>query len=208
MGLKRTLDSFQTCTDKLDELEVLLICDTDDPTLEKVIALTNQYAMSILVMVREKSDFFCRDYYEWAIKKSRGGNIWCFNDDCYILTPHWDTLVKQATINRLIYLVDVWDSTHDDLKWFPRFPIVSRAAIDAVGWLYHPTITMWGADTILYQVYKEAGCVVDCLHVRLQHDHLPSKRFKDAYDKDKANGVFPVPVLNDIENLKRARDGK
>jgi glycosyltransferase involved in cell wall biosynthesis len=206
VGLQKTLDSFENMTDKLDELEMLLVMDKDDPTKDMVQELINKYHYSVIALVRDRSEHFCRDYYNWGAAKSKGKNIMMFNDDCTMLTKGWDTIIKKKVGSRQVYLVDLWDSTHEDLNSFPRFPMLSRKAYEAQGFFFHPTIRMWGTDVIVYKTFEAAGAVVECHEVELFHDHMPSRRFADMYEQDKKNGVFPVPVLDEIAAIATAKE--
>jgi glycosyltransferase involved in cell wall biosynthesis len=205
-GLKKTLDSFQNTTDNLNGLEVILVCDTDDESLHLVEKVIDKYPYNIMALVRPRSDHFCRDYQNWGASKSSGQNILCWNDDCWVKTPHWDTIIKEKVGTRRVYMVDCMDSTHEELYSFPRFPIISRAAYEAAGSIYYPQIRMWGADRVIYDLYKAADCIIKCHEVWFQHDHLPSKRFYDIYAEDYRNKVFPVDILNEVEALKKAKE--
>jgi hypothetical protein len=204
-GLKHCLTKFFDLTKNLDKVEFLLVLDTDDPDLEKIFTFVNTMAMRIKCYVRSRSEYHGRDYVNWGMNKATGENLWVFNDDAYVQTLYWDDLIKDAIGSRKVYMVDTWCSDHEDIHSFPRFPLVSREAYNAVGFFFFPEVRMWGADAVLFDMYKQADAVIPCHGVRVQHDHVPSKRFWDIYEQDKKNGVFPVPALDELIRLKEAR---
>jgi hypothetical protein len=58
----------------------------------------------------------------------------------------------------------------------------------------------------LFDLYKKAGCVIKCHEVRVQHEHMPSRRFYMMYEEDKKAGVFPVPGLDEQQMLIKAKE--
>ena len=205
-GLKRLLDSLVETTFNLDDIEVFLVMDQDDTTMEQAFELTNQYAMSIYIMAVKQSDHFNRDYMNFAASKCHGKNLWMLNDDAVIETKWWDSIIKIAVGGRQVYMVDTWCTDHEELHSFPRFPMVSRLAMEAVGFVFYPQIRMWGADAVLFDLYKKAGCVVECHQVKVAHEHMPSKRFYDMYAEDVKNKVFPIGGLEELNKLKKAKE--
>lgn len=205
-GLKTLLDSLVKTTVDLDSVEVLLVMDKDDHELERAFELTNQYALSIYVLVVNKSDNFSRDYMNFGASKAHGENLWMMNDDVVIETAGWDVKVKEAIGTRKVYCVDTWCTDHEEIHSFPRFPMVSRKAYETLGFVFYPQIRMWGADAVLFDLYKKAGCVIECHDVKVEHLHMPSRRFYMMYEEDKKAGVFPIGGLEELDKLKKAKE--
>ena len=206
-GLKDTLDSLLRNTRNLRELEVLLIMDRDDQDLEKIFALCEDYAFNITCYVRPRTKgHFCDDYYNWGAEKTKGENIMMFNDDALILTPHWDDIVLTAIGERVVYMLSFMDSTYHDGKLsYPKFPMVSRRAYEALGCFFHPEIRMWGADNWLYSVHKEAGTIIECHQIEIQHNHVLNPQFGEWFEINKKETPFPYVINRQVVQLLEAR---
>lgn len=216
-GLLVTLGAFDLFTSNKKAFEVLLVVDNDDKDFETYKRISKQYGYDIKVLQVAKSDYFCRDYYNYGVLQSVGENILVFNDDCYVQTNKWDDLIRaRIEVNKHfngVYLVSLMDSTFYDTPEhpFPRFPMISRKAIDAVGFFFFPQIRMWPADKAIWDLYKTVGCVITCHQVKLQHDHNynhdtdPNKnRMLRLLQKDREEGVFPINASEESKRLVEA----
>lgn len=206
-ALTATLNSLLTCTRHLRQLEVLLVLDQDDACLEQTFALCDDYAMNLSCLVRPRTNgFFCQDYYNWGASKATGDNIMMFNDDACFVTQDWDVLAKEAIGTRQVYMLSFMDSTYHDGKLsYPKFPMVSRRAYEAVGYFFHPKIRMWGADNWLFCVHKEAGTIIDCHNVHIMHDHIQSEQFSEWFKINELEMKFPIDINFEAERLLEAR---
>lgn len=205
-GLRVTLGAFNLFTVHRDRLEVILVVDDDDNDALFYHGLKGRYGFDIRVLLVKPTDNFSDGYYNAAARLTRGSHIWAFNDDCYIQTNKWDDIVRDKIAKcpqfKGHYLVDILDSTRvcgSNGVAFPRFPMISRKAVDVVGFFFFPQVRNWPADKCIWDLYNTVGCVVPCNEVKIQHDHNfdhvgdPSKsRFLRILNEDKANGVFPV----------------
>lgn len=217
-GLRTAIGSFQLFTAKPELFEMRLMVDDNDPDISKYIGLTKEYNLQIFIHLVKPSDNFNADYYNAHIKHCRGKNIMAFNDDCYIQTNKWDDIVRKKIAENKqfngIYFVDVWDSTRfgmdkgENRIEFPRFPIISRKAVDVVGFFFFNQHRNWPADKVVWNLYTSVGCVIKCHEVKLQHDHNfdhtgdPTKsRFLRILNEDIANGVFPIDARPQCQAL-------
>lgn len=217
-GLKTALGAFQLFTAKPELVEIRLMVDRGDMDTDKYIALSGKYDIQIFVHLVEPSDNFNKDYYNAHMKYCRGKNIMAFNDDCYVQTNKWDDIVRQKIAEhpefKGIYLVDIWDSTRfgndsEGKKFeFPRFPMISRKAVDIAGFFFFPQMRNWPADKVVWNLYTSVGCIIKCHEVKLQHDHNfdhtgdPTKsRFLRILNEDIANGVFPIDARPQCQAL-------
>lgn len=216
-GLLVTLGAFDLFTSNKKAFEVILVVDNDDNDLETYKRISKQYGYDIKVLQVAKSDYFCRDYYNYGVSQSSGANVMVFNDDCYIQTNKWDDLIRERIdANKHfngVYFVSLLDSTYYDIKEypFPKFPMLSRKAIDAVGFFFFPQIHMWPADKAIWDMYRTVGCVITCHDVQMQHDHNynhdtdPRKnRLLRLLEKDKEDGVFPINANAESKRLVEA----
>lgn len=211
-GLRITLGAFNLFTAQRDKFEVILVVDDDDPDASFYIKLKGKFGYSIRVMIVKRSDNFCRDYYNAGANIALGTNILMFNDDCYMQTYGWDDIVRfKVEANKHfngIYLVDMMDSTHDNNVVYPKFPLISRKAVELLGFFFFPQVRMYPADKCIWDLYKGVGCVITAHEIKMQHnhnyDHLndPSKsRMMRILEEDKANGVFPVNATEEAKKL-------
>ncbi len=221
-GLKITLGAFELFTKQKDKFEVLLLVDNNDPDMSKYLELCKNYELKIFVHFVNPSDNFSNDYYNFGLTLVRGNNILVYNDDCYMQTYGWDDIVRRKIAEQPqmngIYLVDIWDSTRvceANGKEFARFPMISRKAVDAVGFFFVPTVRQYPADYVIWSIYQMVGCIIPCHEVKMQHDHNydhvndPSKcRFMRILEEDKANGVFPIHADDYINKLAEAINAK
>jgi hypothetical protein len=204
-GLRITLGAFELFTANKDGLEVILVADDDDKDLFSYMELTGKYSYDVTTYAVPRTDNFCESYYNFGARKAVGTNIMMFNDDCYVTTNGWDDIIRKKIeahpkLNG-IYLVSLMDSTYYDIKehLFPRFPMISKKAVDAIGFFFFPQVRMWPADKCIYDLYKAVGCIITCHEVKLQHDHIydhkgdaSKSRMQRIMEEDIAKGVFPI----------------
>lgn len=219
-GLRVTLGAFELFTAQKDKLEVILIADNDDPDLIKYNIIGRDYTYDIMAYGVPRTDNFCESYYNFGARKAVGTNIMVFNDDCYVQTNEWDDIVRRRIAENPqfngVYLVSLMDSTYYDEKdlEFPRFPMISKKAVETIGFFFFPQVRMWPADKCIHDLYKAVGCVITCHKVKLQHDHIyddkdaSKSRMGRIMEEDIKNGVFPVNGNEQARQLLRAINEK
>lgn len=170
--LKQMLDAFERTTRNKDTIEVLLA--TDEQRADIPYNISQQgYTYSIRCYERPKTDNFIVGYYNWLADRSTGDNIWAFNDDAFVITQDWDVKILDKICSKKIYMVETFDSTRKQYNHnFPCFPIVSRDAVNIVGYFFHPRVRMYPADILLHQFYLKCGCVIDALDIYIVHNHI------------------------------------
>lgn len=189
-NLTTFLDSIERTTRDKSNIELLLAIDEGRGDIPHNIS-KQQYSFSITCYERPKTDHFVRDYYNWLANKSTGNNIWTLNDDAFIVTQDWDTKILEKIGNRSIYLIDVNDSSKAQYgHTFCHFPIISRTAVNIVGFFFIPRIRMYPADMLIYDFYKKADCVIDANDIYLVHNHIhesddSKKRLLEIFEEDK-----------------------
>jgi glycosyltransferase involved in cell wall biosynthesis len=213
-GLKRFFNSLERTTKRKDRLEVLIAVDDDDEQLKEICEATSKYSFDIQIYLTQRTDNFSDDYYNFLSSKANGRNIWACNDDIWIRTDGWDNLIRQA-IKRVgwsIYMVDVNDSTRfhkETNQVWPCFPMVSKEAIDVMGFLFYPQIRVYPADKVIYQLFLNIVRVIECLDVEVVHDHIPEtspakSRLMRLFLEDKASGALNVNITKELSSLLRA----
>lgn len=218
-GLLVTLGCFELFTHDKKALEIILVVDIGDKDIVSYKRLQRRYSYDIRVLEVEHTDDFCRGYYNKGASEACGENIMVFNDDCYVHTTKWDLRILERIQNNAhfngVYLVSLMDSTFNDTPEmpFPRFPMISKKAVDTIGFFFYPQVRMYPADKVIYDLYKAVGCVITCHDVKLQHDHVythnpKGDRFMRILQEDRANGVFPVNATEEHRKLHKAITGE
>jgi hypothetical protein len=210
-GLRKAFSAFEEYTSDLTKLEVILVMDDDDPGVEDVRKIAELAAFTVKVFVVQKSEWVSQAYINYGCKQATGDVIMLFNDDCYMVTPEWDLLIEKRAGERKVWFMSLYDSTYDDdpderAGGFAKFPCVSRKAYEAVGFMLYPQIRSWGADNVCDKMYRLARCYLMCHEVRIQHDHVPTDRFNEGFEKDKQAGIFPIIMDHEVHRLKKAKE--
>ncbi len=165
--LKGLLASISKATADTSRIECLVAVDADDSeSVNASEGLKNQYPW-LTVVVGERQDNFSDGYYNRLANLSTGRYVQALNDDVEFVTPHWDRIA--------ITVLKDYQERHPDgiLYGFPAdsgygyacFPLLSRQAVDAMTWFFHPEFSCWGADIHLHEIYSLAERVL----------HLPYK---------------------------------
>ena len=189
------------------QIEVLLAYDDDDEITQKTID-TMHYDW-IKPLKRKQGKSMSVDYQNWMYKFSKGEFIFILNDDCQIKTEHWDKIAYERfldffknknAVDRVIY-----GRTSDPGKWsrlpvlpFSFFPIVSREAVEILGYVMHPMCGGWGTDVHLWQVYNGVDRIVDMNDIHI--DHIGGCNIKDNANMSMINWskyLGPMPDLID-----------
>ena len=204
-GLRLTLGAFNLFTAQREKLEVILVCGDDDQDVMFYNNLRGKFGFRIRVLAVARTENFCEGYYNAGARLAVGDNILVFNDDCYMQTYGWDDIIRvKVEANKHfngIYLVNMLDSSYHNEGTcpFPKFPMISRKAVELLGFFFFPQVRMWPADKVIWDLYSKVGCVITAHEIKLQHNHNydhqgdPKKnRMFRILEEDKANGVFPV----------------
>lgn len=169
-SLQRLLQSLEFTTTYKQDFELLIIIDNDDtPTRNylETILNTKQYPnINIKIISRERSDYLNRDYYNYGAQYAQGDFLWAIGDDVEFKVINWDVRI----INHLngfisnktdkIICAGIRDNTpkpKPSLPMFPCFPLISKEAFKAVGYLLSPNVPTWGADYLIYLLYNGAN---------------------------------------------------
>jgi len=168
--LKDLFDSIQANTKHLNGIEVLIRFDIDDPTLQQ-----NEDLIT--------SPYYGFKRYGWADSrvnnidvetnklalKSKGKYVFVLNDDCVVTNRDWDYYVWNQLEDYLEDKKDgvVYGRTIDNScdkvnhKMYASFPIISRKAIDILGFFVHNEFVGLGGDVAIYRVYEALNRIVD-----------------------------------------------
>jgi hypothetical protein len=178
-----TMRSIYQNTTRKKNLEIIVIAnEADSITIEyatRTIAGYSQH-MDCRLLTRPYSEALNRDYYNWGADQSTGDLVWTFADDLVIVAPDWDTVVQREVDSFMakhpdgIFCVSIRDNTPPPshrLPKFPCFPMLTRQAIQALGWMLHPKPNNWGVDYINYVIFSGLDRMLN-IHDRNYINHI------------------------------------
>ena len=165
------------------DLEILVIADDGDTATQEYVkaGMSAFPGIGIKMLTRPWSDHSNRDYYNWAADQSTGDLIWVFADDLMICVNNWDLMLDTVVSNYQkahpdnVFCVSVRDNTPPPshrLPKFPCFPMFTRPAMAALGWILHPKPKNWGVDYINYKIFGPPLNRICELHDRNYINHV------------------------------------
>ena len=168
----RTIESIFTHTYQKRDIEIVVVCDNDDPVSQAYVkdAIYKWPALSMRLLTRERTEFSNRDYYNWAADQAFGDLIWIFADDLEIVKFNWDVVIwegyQQAKRSRTdnVFCLSIKDNTpvpRHDMPKFPCFPMFTRECRAFFGWWLHPVPPNWGVDYICYQIMNPSRSIIN-----------------------------------------------
>ena len=189
-------------TSNLNNVELLFAADKDDlATQDNVINLIKKYnQLKIRVFVRNRSIFLNRDYYNWLAGFADGDFYWVIGDDVIFRFKGWDSYIQRRIEDYLIdkkdriICVGASDDTpkpNDSLPHFPCFPILSKEAVRAMGYVLPPEIPTWGADYIIYELYRRVGrLLIISEYIFLSHISYHTKKVPEDKISKRVGEIF------------------
>ena len=190
------IKSILTTTTNLNNVELLFAVDKDDlRSQDNINDLISKYKqLKIRVFIRNRSIFLNRDYYNWLAGFADGDFFWVIGDDLLFSYGGWDVYIERKINDYLIdkkdriICVGAADDTprpSDRLPHFPCFPMLSKEAVKAIGFVLPPEIPTWGADYLIYELYRRVGrLLIIGEYVFLRHiSHHTKKINEDGVSK-------------------------
>lgn len=175
--LRGLLCSIQRTTLHKDEIEVLIIYDEDDAATDAISGdLPGQFPeFSVRMFKTKRSVNFSRDYYNRLAKEAQGRYLIALNDDAEFVTHDWDQLAIEA-IGRFrnhhpdeIFYGWINDNIRERIQGACCFPMLSRPAVDVLGYFFNESFNTWGADIWLYTLFEKARRIV---RLPMQINHI------------------------------------
>lgn len=179
--LENLLKSIAKNTKNINETETWIALDWDDSnSIKNIKRLSKTYPFSQFI-VTERQNNLSEGYYNKLTKVSTGRFIQVLNDDCEFATLYWDEIAIEVLNKYQKTISDgiVYGKVQDEGYYYSCFPLLSRQAVDAMGWFFHPEMTAWGADIHLYEVYSKANRVIDMPYNINHISHHSGKRKRD-----------------------------
>lgn len=157
--LKKLLESIELNT--ILPYEVLVGVDSDD--VDSIAAIDDLSRKNIRFIVSERTPNLTTRLNELA-KLSTAPYVFVLNDDCEIQNHGWDVRAKRVLdkYGPIVY-GRTRDNSIDKISYgeYASFPIISREAIDKLGFFMDESYGNHGADVIAYRVFQSAGKVFD-----------------------------------------------
>jgi hypothetical protein len=168
----RTIAGIWSHTTNKNDVEVIVVCDNDDGVSPKYVqdAIQKWPALNIRMLMRDRTEFSNRDYYNWAGEQAQGELLWIFADDLELVKFNWDVVVWEAYQayktgrEDNCFCFSIMDNTPPPsarLPKFPCFPMFTRESQKLFGWLLHPAPPNWGADYITYKIFQPLDRLIE-----------------------------------------------
>lgn len=141
------------------DYEVLIGCDSDD------LITYNSYQSELHKF--ENVRFFFKErnpnlheYINYLVSQGTGKYVFGLNDDCELVNELWDKKALEALdkFGPLCYGV-TQDNSIDKVgpADYASFPIISRAAINRLGFFMEQGFGNHGSDVVTHRIYSNAG---------------------------------------------------
>jgi hypothetical protein len=226
--LKRFIQALDFSTSNIFDVEVVIRCDIDDlPTTTYLNNINQQSPLGYNVIAGVRPFSLNASINELAAA-AKGKYIFVLNDDAEVHTPDWD----QVALNYF----DEYKSKHnikDDIlygltsdtsadkpvgKTYASFPIISRQAVQALGYFMDPRFVGLGGDSGIYRVYQAIDRVVEMPNLIVDHvfhDTIfkvmaPDRTAAEMRANTYANPIdpFTIDITDSVQRLKNYIDFK
>ena len=204
--VKMFLDSVERTTRKKSRIEVLFAIDEGKTDIIDFVEKQG-YTFPTIFFERPSTSNFSNDYYNWLANRSNGDNIWACNDDIRIRTGWWDDKIREK-IDRhqwSIYLVDTKESTRGKINHgFCCFPIISRRAVNELGFFFYPQIRVYPADKIIYELFQNIDRVIDAQDVIINSKYVSedkNPRMWKIFQEDLKAGLIEINITPEVIKL-------
>ena len=191
--LSNFLDSIVKTTTNINEIEVIVGLDWDDPTVPSSLAAIDAHPFTVPVVGNRPVNLI-HALNALAVRAS-GFYLYILNDDVVFLTSAWDTIAWDTLstycknhMDGIIYDGIIYGRTHDlsidkdkDGK-YAAFPIISKKACEILGFCIPTEFYSLGGDVAAYRIYEAVDRVVD-LDITL--DHVLHRTIEQVIHPDK-----------------------
>lgn len=235
MQRERLLKSIQDTISDSRETEIIFVIDNDDMDTEiNLDHLIKKFrGLNIVYYKRNRSIMLNMDYYNWGAGHAIGKYIWIIGDDVVFQERNWDTYISPIIETYLadkpdrVVCVSAKDNTPVPSKAmpkFPCFPILTKEAIAAMGFALPSNVPTWGADFVLYKIYKGVDRLLEIFdktflnhisyHTKQVGEDAISKRIGTIFNQLKmrreynTDRIIAEDVPRHIEFLKNVIEGR
>lgn len=208
--IAKLCQSIRDTASDISRIEVLVAIDEDDRTSMRAVPGLEDSFPFVRFYAGKHQKNFSSGYYNPLAEMSRGRFVQLMNDDVEFLTPKWDRLaletLDQYTETRpdKICLGEPNDDTGavDCGKPYACFPVLSREAINAMGYAQNPGYTTWGADTHLARVFRSLDRAVS-LPFALKHTCPQNKTRRRDGHYSRLRGLARYPWVEVVLDTGR-----
>lgn len=198
--LSNLIESIVNNTQELNNTEIIIIYDNDDnSTIQVKENLLSRFGnrINLVFHSRERSYNMSNDYYNYASNNiAQGKYLIAVNDDTRFIKHSWDIEAIKKIDKYLENKPDgIFYGITDDREverkrnehyWFSCFPLVSKKAVEALGFFFDPFIWKDGADWDLLALYKNIERALDLrTEIIIEHISVRSgRRGRDVLDEE------------------------
>jgi len=218
--LELLIESIIKNTNKMEDIEIHFGVDIDDlVTIDLVSKLKIKYSKYNLELhVRERGNSVVNHYINWmAVSFCVGEYIIGLNDDCLFKTKGWDI----KSYNKLYeYLKDKPDGIVlglvEDMEIYrikenkniaSDFPLISKKAVDVLGFFLNPDYLNCGADDDICILYKAIDRLLDLRDcIVIQHWPPEFKGLDNGYSFVNDGSNVKVEVISITKNKFRVNN--
>jgi hypothetical protein len=157
-------------------VEILVAYDNDDKKTHLYIQkLNRRFGSLVKFYSKQRSNMLNRDYFNWLQRFSNGTFLITCHDDCRFLTQSWDQILanklKGYLSNKVDYIVYANSA----------FPVISRNAVEILGYTVHPDFPSWGAGRYLERLFQSLNRLMPLSEIVIDHiSYHTGKREKDV----------------------------
>jgi hypothetical protein len=202
----RLLNNIRTTAKDLSRIEAVIIVDEDDAALPYYRDF--QFVdLFISLVIQPRTPRLAEDYINKQARESEAKYIWPLNDDCLIATKHWDEIIREKAKESKsgIFYGRARGSNHminyTGQDPSSGFPLLSKKAVDTLGFFFFPHIESYGSEGALYWIFANMPGAV--LELGVEVDHHGGRNIKDETQRDLRKNEFNRP--NSQGHIKRAR---
>ena len=157
-------------------LEFLIRIDTDDEETINGLKNVHNFFPNVYIFTSTRPDNLHVTLNKLA-QEATGEFLFVMNDDVEFETLYWDKKIAEQIHTHLKTLPDkiLYVATPDNSvdkegdKQYASFPILTRAARDALGYFMSEQFVGLGADEHLYRIFNSIGRVLHIQDVKLNH---------------------------------------
>lgn len=186
--LVHLMKSINETTSDLSKIEVIVGIDDDDAEMHDCKNHVTGWYNWVKFFSQPRSEWLNQDYLNKGANMGTGKYVIVLNDDVIFKTKDWDNIARAKFDDYLkdkpdgIFLATPADAVKDHFGIsFSSFPIISRKAIETVGFAMPPNFRSWSCDIACFHMYNAVGRVLPLPEILLFHDCYHSgSRGRDA----------------------------
>ena len=209
--LKNLLSSISRTVSDLSNIEVLINLDSDDTeSIDLINSIRSSLQFNCRALIADRIDNMMKRI-NISASEAVGDYIFILNDDVQFETYYWDLKIDFDP-NKVLY-IGTNDNSIDKEggKQYSSFPILTRAAYNALGRFMCEEFVGLGADVHLWRIFNEIGrithCDIDLDHILhrtvdavLSPDQTAAEMRKNSWSTPV--NCWTLDISKDVERLK------